>query len=83
MKIALLNFPFDNNYGGNLQRYALMQVLQDMGYDVTHLQTSFYERIPGRCALYTILKRLARRVLKKIKKEFLENFIKIGNTLKK
>lgn len=74
MKIALLNFPFDNNYGGNLQRYALMQVLQGMGYDVTHLQTSFYERIPGRCALYTILKRLARRVLKKNKEGIFREF---------
>ena len=37
MKIALLNLPLDNNYGGNLQRYALMKVLQDMGHDVTHI----------------------------------------------
>ena len=37
MKIALLNLPVDNNYGGNLQRYALMKVLQDMGHDVTHI----------------------------------------------
>ena len=44
MKIALLNLPYDNNYGGNLQRYALMKVLQDMGHDVTHvnLRFSFY-----------------------------------------
>lgn len=38
-KIALLNFPVDNNYGGNLQRFALMKALTDMGYDVTHLST--------------------------------------------
>ena len=37
MKIALLNLQYDSNYGGNLQRYALMKVLQDMGHDVTHL----------------------------------------------
>ncbi len=37
MKIALLNLPLDNNYGGNLQRYALMKVLGDMGYDVIHI----------------------------------------------
>ena len=40
-KIALLNFPLDNNFGGNLQRYALMRVLNEMGYDVTHLSTQF------------------------------------------
>ncbi len=37
MKIALLNLPIDNNYGGNLQRYALMTILQRMGHDVTHI----------------------------------------------
>ena len=44
MRIALLNLPYDNNYGGNLQLYALMKVLQDMGHDVTHvnLRFSFY-----------------------------------------
>ena len=39
MKIALLNLPIDDNYGGNLQRFALVKVLQDMRHDVTHLQT--------------------------------------------
>ena len=37
MRIALLNLPIDNNYGGNLQRYALIKVLQDMGHDVEHV----------------------------------------------
>ena len=67
MKIALLNLPFDNNYGGNLQRYALMQVLQDMGYDVTHLNVCFTwysTKMPGRFPLYTLGKRIARKILK-------------------
>ena len=37
MRIALLNLPFDNNYGGNLQRYALSKVLQSLGHDITYL----------------------------------------------
>lgn len=37
MRIALLNLPRDNNYGGNLQRYALMHVLETMGHDVEHI----------------------------------------------
>lgn len=37
MKIALLNLPFDSNYGGNLQRYALVKVLQKMGAEVEHI----------------------------------------------
>lgn len=41
MRIALLNLPFDNNYGGNLQRYALTKVLQSLGHDVTYLFVKF------------------------------------------
>lgn len=37
MKIALLNLPLDNNYGGNLQRFALMKILNDLGYEVVHI----------------------------------------------
>lgn len=40
-KIALLNLQVDANFGGHLQRYALITVLQRMGYDVTHLNTRF------------------------------------------
>lgn len=36
-KIALLNMRYDNNYGGNLQRYAMVTVLQHMGYSVEYL----------------------------------------------
>lgn len=36
-KIALLNMMYDNNYGGNLQRYALVTILQQMGYEVEYL----------------------------------------------
>lgn len=37
MKIALLNMMFDNNYGGNLQRYAMVTTLQRMGHEVEYL----------------------------------------------
>lgn len=36
-KIAILNLYYDNNYGGNLQRYALVTILQWMGFDVEYL----------------------------------------------
>ena len=36
-KIALLNMRYDNNYGGNLQRYAMATILQRMGYSVEYL----------------------------------------------
>lgn len=66
MRIALLNLPIDNNYGGNLQRYALMKVLQDMGHDVTHLSLCFnrnnlpYYRYP-----IILLKHFAKKLLNK------------------
>lgn len=36
-KIALLNLPVDGNYGGQLQRYALITIMQRLGYEVMHL----------------------------------------------
>lgn len=33
MRIAILTLRVDNNYGGHLQRYALMQVLKEMGHE--------------------------------------------------
>lgn len=36
-KIALLNMRFDSNYGGNLQRYAMVTTLQRMEYAVEYL----------------------------------------------
>jgi len=73
MKIALLNLPIDNNYGGNLQRYAVVKTLQDMGHDVEHVNLRFYYRLPwyNRPVYY------AKRVLKKI---FLRQDIKIFDT---
>lgn len=34
MKIGVLTLPFNNNYGGYLQAYALMKVLKNMGHEV-------------------------------------------------
>lgn len=65
MRIALLNLQYDNNYGGNLQRYALMTVLERMGHDVTHLNLRFnFNPQPW----YVKFKRLPRRVIYKLLK---------------
>ena len=34
MKIGILTLPFNNNYGGYLQAYALMTILKELGHDV-------------------------------------------------
>ena len=52
MKIALLNLLYDNNYGGHLQRYALMKVLDGLGNETVHLYcrnepSSISEKIKG------------------------------------
>ena len=44
MKIGILNLPFDNNYGGNLQRYALMVILKKMGHEAIHLNCRYQNR---------------------------------------
>ena len=55
MKIAILNFPLDSNYGGMLQRYALIHVLQKLGHEPTHLFTKIYFQKPS---FIEILKRV-------------------------
>ena len=63
MKIALFNLPYDNNYGGNLQRYALMKVLQNMGHDVTHINLRFHWQLPWYKKPYKYFKRLLKKIL--------------------
>lgn len=35
MKVGILTVPFNNNYGGYLQAFALMNVLKQMGHEPT------------------------------------------------
>ena len=37
MRIGILTVPFNNNYGGFLQAFALKKVLQDMGLEVVFI----------------------------------------------
>ncbi len=63
MKIALLNLPIDNNYGGNLQRYALCKVLQKQGHQVEFVKRfapQYYPRFPKNVIKYGI------RIFKKL-----------------
>jgi len=47
MKIGILTLPFNNNYGGFLQEYALMVILKRMGHEVwfIDLQTKTWRRL--------------------------------------
>lgn len=50
MKIAILTVPFNNNYGGFLQAFALKRVLNGMGHDVEFLMRRRYR--PSRFARF-------------------------------
>lgn len=65
MKIGILNLPFDNNYGGNLQRYALVKVLQDMGHDVECIFMYPQYRLPWYKIPYSYPKRYIKKLLGK------------------
>lgn len=64
MRIGILTLPFNNNYGGYLQAYALMTVLKQMGHNVELI----YRRSnkPGiiQKAIYSF-KTLAKIILRK------------------
>lgn len=63
MRIALLNLPVDNNFGGNLQRYALIKTLESLGHDVTFLLCLSSEK---RNSPIVLGARYLKRIVKKI-----------------
>lgn len=54
MKIGLLTLPFNNNYGGFLQAYALLTVLKSMGHDVELINRRPQTWSMWRCIKYMI-----------------------------
>ena len=63
MRVGILNLPFDNNYGGNLQRYALARVLWEMGHDVKHINLRYSYCLPFYKKPYCYAKRLLMKLL--------------------
>jgi hypothetical protein len=63
MKIGILTLPFNNNYGGFLQEYALMTVLKRMGHDVWFIDLRI-------CPQQSILE-IHRIVIKRLIKKYL------------
>jgi hypothetical protein len=64
MKIGLLTFPLNNNYGNLLQAYALMTVLKRMGHDVWLIDRKIDKSKPK--ARFRLLKEIIKIVLKYI-----------------
>lgn len=66
MKIGVLSLPFNNNYGGLLQAYALQSYLKGRGHDVYSINQPFFNK--------------KFRIKNSIKKHFrLGNFINFEN----
>lgn len=62
MIIGILNLPFDANYGGNLQRYALVKVLTDRGHDVTCFFVEPVRKLVWYKKPYSYSKRLMQKI---------------------
>ena len=63
MKIGLINLPKDANYGGNLQRFALVKTLQKFGNDVCQYNLIEYLSLPWFKAPYSYGKGLIKRYI--------------------
>lgn len=75
MKIGILNLALDNNYGGNLQRFALINFLQKLGHQAKHIQIKGYDFLPWYKVPYVYSKRLLLKfVFHKISHVRQENF---------
>lgn len=62
MKIGILTLPFNNNYGGYLQAYALMTVLKGMGHDVELIYRK-HNRRPLHLRIEYFIKAVIKRLL--------------------
>ena len=81
MKIALLNLPIDDNFGGNLQRYALVKVLENLGHDVTHLLVARTRKVSYIKYPIIVLKRVMKRIFLKKKATIFAEFLAKKNPL--
>lgn len=65
MKIAILTLPLHANYGGNLQAWALMSILKDLGHEVWLLDMARYRFAWWRIPLILIKRVLLKYFLKR------------------
>lgn len=63
MKIALLNLPFDSNFGGNLQRYALITFIKNLGYDIEHINLRYNYKLPWYKVPFSYSKRIIKKLI--------------------
>lgn len=75
MKIGILTVPFNNNYGGLLQAYALKRILCDMGHNVVFINRQRNKPRSLKFWIYSMLVKLhiIEDYLEKRSKELSEN----------
>lgn len=64
MKIGIITLPFNANYGGILQAYALQSVLRKMGHDAVTINR-LTRGVPFHMKMLSILRRLGLKLLGK------------------
>lgn len=62
MRIGILTLPFNNNYGGYLQAYALMTVLKNEGHDVELIYRR-HNKLPFTKLIVPICKNVVKKLL--------------------
>jgi len=62
MKVAVLTLSLYANYGGNLQAYALLTALKDLGHDAWFLSRERH-RVPAWMAPFVLAKRVFQKVV--------------------
>jgi len=76
-KVGILTLPFNGNYGGILQTYALQSYLQKQGYEVIHIYRDFPEKNKVLASLKDAVKfLLGRTVRSRIKRHYTFGFFK-------
>lgn len=68
MKIGILTLPFNNNYGGLLQSYALQTILKNRGHQVILINIPTVKNYPLKGRIKKILKDLTGQTLKERKR---------------
>lgn len=76
-KIGILTLPFNSNYGGILQAYALIHYLKGCGYDTYHIYRDFPEKNKLTQIAKDLIKFMIGRTKKKqIKGRYTSSFFK-------
>lgn len=75
MKIGILTLPFNSNYGGILQGYALQTALERMGHEACHINRTTHFYLPPLLRPVAYAKRIVeQKVLGRNKRIFFEDY---------